>query len=136
MYRIMQSLEREPPTLGLNRPPGATPADQTTSGFGMTGIENNGEEDRQQARRSNPRKYLLYRPSFAQIALYLATCFKDISENSAMLLYLSADGSKRNSASLGICFSGSCNAFVRVQWRSGNCHKCQQKDYRKSRSRL
>jgi hypothetical protein len=43
----------------------------------------------------------LYRPSFAQIALYLATCFKDISDNSALLLYISADGSKRQSQSNG-----------------------------------
>jgi Protein SCAI len=36
---------------------------------------------------------MLYRPSFAQIQMFLATCFKDLSENSSILLYISADGS-------------------------------------------
>ena len=116
MYRIMQSLERESNT---SSQPGAAPkpaaqADQTTSSFGMTGIDNAGTTETPvdtptsnaatastAARRSNPRKYLLYRPSYAQIALYLATCFKDISDSSALLLYISADGSKRQSQTNG-----------------------------------
>jgi len=97
MYRIMQSLERDPDANGGWSKPQQPPQEQqTTSGFGMTGIETKeGEDDKKQSRRSNPRKYMLYRPSFAQILIFLATCFKDISENSAILLYLSADGSKR-----------------------------------------
>jgi hypothetical protein len=60
-------------------------------------VSENKEEDSHIAsqKRSNPRKYLLYRPTFAQLMLYIATCFKDINENSALLLYVSADGSKR-----------------------------------------
>ena len=95
----MQSLERDPSTIGGWSKPTSTPAhDQTTSGFGMAGIDSKDldETDKQQSRRSNPRKYMLYRPSFAQVIMFLATCFKDISENSAILLYLSADGSKNS----------------------------------------
>jgi hypothetical protein len=47
-------------------------------------------------KRINPHKYLLYRPTFAQLYLYLATAFKDISESSAFLLYISADGAKKD----------------------------------------
>jgi hypothetical protein len=102
MYRMMQSLEREPMTNGGWGKPSTTTQAETTSGMVMAGISDKDEEDKQQARRSNPRKYLLYRNSFAQIEYYVATCFKDISEHSAMLLYLSADGSKRQSTSKGI----------------------------------
>src|SRR5690242_13782950 len=100
MYRIMQSLERDPQSVGgWSKPQQTTSQEQTSSGFGMAGIDSKeGEEDKQQSRRSNPRKYMLYRPSFAQIAMFLATCFKDISENSAILLYISADGSKRQTS--------------------------------------
>ncbi|KAJ2993710.1 hypothetical protein HDV02_002113 [Globomyces sp. JEL0801] len=104
MYRILQSLEREPSTMGgwakaaAPIPQTQQVIDQTTSGVGMASIDNSrtqdGEEERA-SRRSNPRKYLLYRPAFAQLALYISTCFKDISEHSALLLYISADGSKR-----------------------------------------
>jgi hypothetical protein len=97
MYRIMQSLERESSS---NISKSAIPAEQTALALGMAGIEGVADDEKN-PRRSNPRKYLLYRPSFAQIALYLATCFKDISDNSALLLYISADGSKRQSQSNG-----------------------------------
>lgn len=43
-------------------------------------------------KRSNPHKYLLYRPSLSQLLVYISTAFKDTSDNSALLLYLSADG--------------------------------------------
>lgn len=43
-------------------------------------------------KKSNPHKYLLYRPSLSQLMVYISTAFKDTSEGSALLLYLSADG--------------------------------------------
>ncbi|KAJ3305596.1 hypothetical protein HDV03_001241 [Kappamyces sp. JEL0829] len=117
-YRMMQSLEREPSTNGGWSKPTATASqsDQTTSGFGMAGIENKDEEDKQQARRNNPRKYPLYRNSFAQITHYIATCFKDVSENSAMLVYLSADGSKRQTASTE--YSGGVATAINITRKS------------------
>ncbi|KAG0328975.1 hypothetical protein BGZ99_003839 [Dissophora globulifera] len=47
-------------------------------------------------KRSNPHKYLLYRPTLSQIMVYLATAFREIANDSALLVYLSADGSKRS----------------------------------------
>jgi hypothetical protein len=88
---MLQSLEREP-----SSPSSAVPS-KTTGG---DSIEK--QEDQQQTeesvtvKRSNPHKYLLYRPTFAQLYLYLATCFKDISDSSALLLYVSADGAKKS----------------------------------------
>ncbi|KAG0265785.1 hypothetical protein DFQ27_000358 [Actinomortierella ambigua] len=46
-------------------------------------------------RRSNPHKYLLYRPAFSQLMVYLATAFKEVSNDAALLIYISADGSKK-----------------------------------------
>ncbi|KAJ3088343.1 hypothetical protein HK102_008982 [Quaeritorhiza haematococci] len=124
MYRILQSLEREPtsPTSKSQQPPMAAPPDAAdappaamTSSADDTAATSVGMEssssttnpgsataaatagaDKVTTRRSNPHKYLLYRPTFAQLMLYVATAFKDITDNSALLLYLSADGSKRN----------------------------------------
>jgi Protein SCAI len=97
MYRLLQSLERvaAPPNGGPTKIPPPVPQQQhndpTASGLDTK----DNDEPPKMARRSNPHKYLLYRPTFAQLMLYLTTSFKDIAENSAMLLYISADGSKR-----------------------------------------
>ncbi|CAO3671664.1 unnamed protein product [Rhizopus stolonifer] len=61
MYRMIQSLEREP--------------------FLPDKIK-----------RPNPHKYLLYLPSLSQLLVYIAVAFKDMNENAALLLYISADG--------------------------------------------
>ncbi|KAG1462195.1 hypothetical protein G6F46_003884 [Rhizopus delemar] len=62
MYRMLQSLEREPVFL----------PDKT--------------------KRPNPHKYLLHRPSLSQLLVYISAAFKDTSDHSALLLYMSADG--------------------------------------------
>ena len=43
-------------------------------------------------KRENPHKYLLYRPSFSQLFVFLASGFKELPANGVLLLYLSADG--------------------------------------------
>lgn len=43
-------------------------------------------------KRENPHKYLLYRPSFSQLFVFLASGFKELPPNGVLLLYLSADG--------------------------------------------
>ncbi|KAI9365464.1 protein SCAI [Zopfochytrium polystomum] len=88
MYRLLQSLEREPNTQG-GRAVTSEPTEKKEDGV------EGAEGDKNASRRTNPHKYLLYRPTFAQLFLYLSTAFKDINENSALLLYISADGSKR-----------------------------------------
>ncbi|KAI8918066.1 protein SCAI [Entophlyctis helioformis] len=95
MYRMLQSLEREPSALPNQLKPAVPQGDPLTSTESRDGID---DADKSTAtRRTNPHKYLLYRPTFAQLSLYIATAFKDISENSALLMYLSADGAKRAS---------------------------------------
>ncbi|KND01855.1 uncharacterized protein SPPG_03645 [Spizellomyces punctatus DAOM BR117] len=107
MYRLLQSLEREPTLLASSGRRGG-PSDDAAAGDkkeeahndeamkppGVSGGNAVGG-DNAATRRTNPHKYLLYRPTFAQLMYYIATTFKDISDNSALLLYLSADGSKR-----------------------------------------
>ncbi|KAJ3035830.1 hypothetical protein HDV00_003365 [Rhizophlyctis rosea] len=99
MYRILQSLEREPTnqTGGIRPPSDQPPLSEKKEGEGAAedgATTAGGAGDKSTTRRSNPQKYLLYRPTFAQLMLFVATAFKDMSDASAMLLYLSADGSK------------------------------------------
>ncbi|EGF83974.1 hypothetical protein BATDEDRAFT_34022 [Batrachochytrium dendrobatidis JAM81] len=108
MYRILQSLEREPNALPNQVRPAVPQGDPMTSTESREGAD---DIDKTTAtRRTNPHKYLLYRPTFAQLSLYIATAFKDLSENSAMFLYLSADGAKR--ASQTDSYSGGVSTAV------------------------
>jgi len=90
MFRMLQLLEREP-----------TSTDKPNSDNNDEKKENNNEEqsneksdEKNSMRRINPHKYLLHKPSFGQLMLFITTAFKEISENSALLLFLSADGVK------------------------------------------
>lgn len=76
MFRIMQALERERVS-GLSRPSDAADI-----------------SDEKHKKRSNPHKFLLYRPSFAQLLVFLSTAFKELQDNNVLLLYISADGLK------------------------------------------
>ncbi|KAL6054415.1 Protein SCAI,Protein SCAI, partial [Balamuthia mandrillaris] len=71
MFRIMQVLEREQGI--VSRLP--EPEDLEGSAH----------------RPVNPHKFLLYRPSFSQLYVFLSTAFKELSDNNVLLLYLSAD---------------------------------------------
>ncbi|RUS15213.1 protein SCAI [Endogone sp. FLAS-F59071] len=89
MYRMLQSLEREPPSLkdaGDSLIPPDVSEDPSVSSTSA------GAGSDKSSKRANPHKYLLYRPTFSQLMVYISTAFKDINDNSAMLLYLSADG--------------------------------------------
>ena len=44
-------------------------------------------------RRENPHKYLLYKPTLPQLLVFLASGYKELPPNGALLLYISADGS-------------------------------------------
>jgi hypothetical protein len=85
MYRMLQSLEREPSAPLVKG-----------SAEGEMAEKHDVNDESSHLKRSNPHKYLLYRPTFAQLYLYISTCFKDISDSSALLLYLSADGAKKD----------------------------------------
>ncbi|KAF9916205.1 hypothetical protein BX616_004341 [Lobosporangium transversale] len=118
MYRILQSLERETQTRGStdttakDTAPSAVAtavaagaANETSSSGANPPIKEEPSEDtsipqRKTAekiiKRPNPHKYLLYRPTLSQIMLYLATAFKEVSSDGALLIYFSAIGSKRS----------------------------------------
>uniref|UniRef100_A0A674EKQ6 Suppressor of cancer cell invasion n=1 Tax=Salmo trutta TaxID=8032 RepID=A0A674EKQ6_SALTR len=75
MFRILQTLEREPVNLAT-----------TTSKHGTL------EPSEKPAKRENPHKYLLYKPTFSQLYTFLSASFKELPVNSVLLVYLSATG--------------------------------------------
>ncbi|KAF9094064.1 hypothetical protein BGX23_002558 [Mortierella sp. AD031] len=117
MYRILQSLERETSQIRGTADAAAkeaVPSAVAAAVSGATAVDNGSnptikEESVEETvsaqrritdkppKRANPHKYLLYRPTLSQLMVYLATAFKEVSGDSAMLIYLSADGSKRSS---------------------------------------
>uniref|UniRef100_A0A3B3VV75 Suppressor of cancer cell invasion n=1 Tax=Poecilia latipinna TaxID=48699 RepID=A0A3B3VV75_9TELE len=72
MFRMLQALEREPVNL----------ATQTSKQ----------EPSEKPAKRENPHKYLLYKPTFSQLYTFLSASFKELPANSVLLVYLSATG--------------------------------------------
>ena len=90
IYRVLQSLEREPSILAINEDRQADIGESTVALD--TGRNNHHKEDN--ARRQNARKYLLYRPTFATLMVNIANCFKDVTDGNAMMIYVSADGTK------------------------------------------
>uniref|UniRef100_A0A3Q3MWV3 Suppressor of cancer cell invasion n=1 Tax=Labrus bergylta TaxID=56723 RepID=A0A3Q3MWV3_9LABR len=75
MFRMLQALEREPVNL----------ATQTSKQGTLEPIE-------KPAKRENPHKYLLYKPTFSQLFTFLSASFKELPANSVLLVYLSATG--------------------------------------------
>jgi hypothetical protein len=107
MFRMIQTLEREPQEdynhiYDASPAPGRVPygvpgqkgyrvptrATKNTHQFFFSYIEN-GERP---SRRENPHKYLLYKPTLSQVLVFLASGFKELPANGALLLYLSSDG--------------------------------------------
>ncbi|KAG0042200.1 hypothetical protein BGZ83_000778, partial [Gryganskiella cystojenkinii] len=111
MYRILQSLERETSQIRAASEIGSKENSVAATG-GAGGDAGNimavKDEPLEEAtiaqrrqtdktvKRPNPHKYLLYRPTLSQLMVYLATAFKEVSSDSALLIYISADGSKRS----------------------------------------
>lgn len=86
MFRMLQTLEREPRD-DPNQLHDASPAGRMPFRPGpYPGAENGAP------RRDNPHKYLLYKPTYSQVQVFLASGFKELPANGALLLYLSADG--------------------------------------------
>ncbi|XP_018588434.1 protein SCAI isoform X1 [Scleropages formosus] len=77
MFRMLQALEREPVNLAtqMNKP-GTLQQ----------------EPSEKPAKRENPHKYLLYKPTFSQLYTFLSASFKELPANSVLLVYLSATG--------------------------------------------
>ncbi|KAK0084283.1 hypothetical protein PV325_007327 [Microctonus aethiopoides] len=85
MFRMLQTLEREPRD-DPQHIHDASPAGRLPFRPGPYPPENG------MPRRDNPHKYLLYKPTYSQVQVFLASGFKELPANGALLLYLSADG--------------------------------------------
>uniref|UniRef100_A0A3Q2P148 Suppressor of cancer cell invasion n=1 Tax=Fundulus heteroclitus TaxID=8078 RepID=A0A3Q2P148_FUNHE len=75
MFRMLQALEREPVNLAT-----------------QTSKQGTLEPSEKPAKRENPHKYLLYKPTFSQLYTFLSASFKELPANSVLLVYLSATG--------------------------------------------
>uniref|UniRef100_A0A4W6DUD9 Suppressor of cancer cell invasion n=1 Tax=Lates calcarifer TaxID=8187 RepID=A0A4W6DUD9_LATCA len=75
MFRMLQALEREPVNLAT-----------------QTSKQGTLEPNEKPAKRENPHKYLLYKPTFSQLFTFLSASFKELPANSVLLVYLSATG--------------------------------------------
>ncbi|KAL0279960.1 UNVERIFIED_CONTAM: hypothetical protein PYX00_001400 [Menopon gallinae] len=103
MFRMLQTLEREPQEdfnhiYDASPAPGRIAFEKNYSISGGKGpyvqnqmgtCQENGDRP---AKRENPHKYLLYKPTFSQVMVFLASGFKELPGNGALLLYISADG--------------------------------------------
>ncbi|KAF7727432.1 hypothetical protein EC973_007501 [Apophysomyces ossiformis] len=99
MYRMLQSLERQPV---ISKPATKKSTKEVEQGMSEDASKSaapsnaNSNTTAAQAekpnKQANPHKYLLYRPSLSQLLVYISTAYKDTGDNGAMLLYLSADG--------------------------------------------
>ncbi|XP_014285736.1 protein SCAI isoform X2 [Halyomorpha halys] len=102
MFRMLQTLEREPQEdynhLYDSPAPGRVPFEKSYSvssakgGVGYPAMVMCQENGDRPSKRENPHKYLLYKPTFSQIMVFLASGFKELPANGALLLYISADG--------------------------------------------
>ncbi|CAL4074369.1 unnamed protein product, partial [Meganyctiphanes norvegica] len=85
MFRMLQTLEREPQE-------DVAPLYDTSPAPTKIPTFENGDRIVNSNKRENPHKYLLYKPTFSQLMVFLASGFKELPANGAMLLYISADG--------------------------------------------
>ncbi|CAM4744582.1 unnamed protein product [Rotaria magnacalcarata] len=87
MYRMLQAVERqsvESTSSSDERALMQSPATQQKEILDLS--------DGELSIRSNPHKYLLYKPTFSQIYAFTASAFRELPPNGVLLLYISADG--------------------------------------------
>ncbi|RNA36492.1 SCAI isoform X2 [Brachionus plicatilis] len=97
MYRMLQSVEREPspPSLNETKLQNITNEKSMTTSLIINDIDKNASQSI--IHRENPHKYLLYKPSFSQFYTYVSSAFKDLSPHSVLMIYLSADACESQS---------------------------------------
>ena len=108
MFRMLQTLERESledVTQIFDNSPGNGKVpyqngDSSNVGIGMCSLDGNMVTPGVLGKRENPHKYLLFKPTFSQLQVFLSSGFKELPANGVMLVYLSANGSfvKENSS--------------------------------------
>ncbi|CAF0939890.1 unnamed protein product [Didymodactylos carnosus] len=91
MFRLLQAVEREPTESNYGERSLQSPA-PSTHHRDLYLCDVDGRGDHCSSNRYNPHKYLLYKPTFSQLYVYLASAFKELPSNGALLLYISADG--------------------------------------------
>ncbi|XP_014664442.1 PREDICTED: protein SCAI-like [Priapulus caudatus] len=92
MYRMLQTFEREPQEEVSPQMFDQSPAP------GRPPLVIRQDTDGRLGKRDNPHKYLLYKPSFSQLFVFLASGFKELPPGGAMCVYLSADGASGSGA--------------------------------------
>ncbi|XP_001626466.2 protein SCAI [Nematostella vectensis] len=83
MFRMLQALEREPE----ENPPRTL----ETSMSKELPEDRSSTETSINPKRPNPHKYLLYKPTFAQIHVFLSVGFKELPTNGVLMVYVSGD---------------------------------------------
>lgn len=100
MFRMIQTLERESRRHEEHTQMSPPPRQSFEKSFSFSssrgyygGIpQPYGDNPDKMKRGDNPHKYVLYKPSITQILMFLATGFKELPANGALLMYISADG--------------------------------------------
>lgn len=123
MYRMSQSLERE-----LARP-GLSSLSLSDSASGsekdlelqqrnvLDSVRSADSSRRISIGKHNPHKHLVFRPTLEQLMIYLYSASKELDTDSAMLLYLSADGVIPQHTSH---LHGKIISHYRFRWRGQN----------------
>ncbi|KAI1289391.1 Protein SCAI [Halotydeus destructor] len=93
MFRMLQVLEREPSEEMTQT---TDPHMMTPGRGGPFPINGQDRAALSNLNRINPHKYLLYKPTFGQLLVFMASGFKELPTNGVLLLYLSADGAFPN----------------------------------------
>ncbi|KAL3319256.1 hypothetical protein Ciccas_002080 [Cichlidogyrus casuarinus] len=98
MFCILQTLETDPSEaiefqngLALLKASSSTSINATN---GIVTTKTDISELVKKSRRANPRKYLLFKPTFSKFLSTATSTFKDVPANGVFLMYLSCDGSR------------------------------------------
>lgn len=93
MFRILQTLEREPSQQddAFHNHHGHQPPQPYGLPSRAPSLEAVAAGERP-LKRDNPHKYLLYKPTLSQLLVFLGSGFKELPPKGALLLYVSADG--------------------------------------------
>ena len=104
MFRMLQTLEREPqedmisqlydasPAPGGRAAPGPLAGNPLENGAAGAGAGGGPACGGMGPKRENPHKYLLYKPTVSQFSVFLASGQKELPANGALMLYISGDG--------------------------------------------
>lgn len=121
MFRLLQAFEREPQDDPNRLHNDQSPASNRLRQYQNSAASIPGPSTSAQGMmsnvadlsysRSNPHKYLLYKPTIHQLLVFLSCGFKELPPNGVLLLYLSADGSFSNLQPPGLKYAPPGNPY-------------------------